>query len=172
MAGKPNIVLIGMCGVGKSTVGVLLAKELAMDFVDTDLLIQSAERRSLQEILDDKGIEIFCRLEQDYILALNTENTIIATGGSVVYSDKAMQHLSVSGLVVHLDLDFESVEKRVVNLYSRGVVMHRNETLKSLYEKRLPLYRKYAQVTIDCAAKTQQEIVTQIIDSVSGLLDK
>ena len=172
MARKSNIVLIGMCGVGKSTVGVLLAKALSMGFVDTDLVIQSAEGRSLQDILDESGVERFCEIEQNYIMALKVANTVIATGGSAVYSEKAMAHLSQSGIVVHLDLNFESVEKRVGNVYGRGVVIHRDETLKSLYEKRQPIYRKYAQVTVDCACKTQQEIVDQVIDSVSGLLDK
>ena len=160
---KTNIVLIGMCGAGKSTIGILLAKALSRNFVDTDVYIQAIEDKSLQQIIDSVGIEKFCKMEQDHILCIDITNAVIATGGSVVYSDIAMEHLAESGVIVHLDLPFDEIERRVTNLYSRGVVMEKGQTLKSLYEQRQPLYKKYAQLTIDCSNKLHEQIVEQII---------
>ena len=152
-----------MCGAGKSTVGVILAKIIGAKFIDTDIIIQSAENKSLQSLIDDAGLENFCQLEEKYILDINTENTVIATGGSVVYSPKAMAHLKSIGQVIHLDLDFETIQKRVTNLYTRGVVMAANQTLNDLFEKRQPLYQKYADLTINCVNQNQQQIAEQII---------
>ena len=165
-----NIVLIGMCGVGKSTVGVLLAKALGRYFLDTDVYIQVLEDKGLQEIIDEQGIEAFCKIERDHLICIDVKNAVVATGGSVVYSPGAMENLTQRGLVVHLDLDYETIEHRVTNLYNRGVVMEAGETLASLYEKRQPLYQKYAQVTIDCSGKSHEQIVEEIIASVEEML--
>lgn len=158
-----NIVLTGMCGAGKSTVGVLLAKTLSCNFLDTDVYIQALEDVSLQEIIDGIGIKAFCEIEEKHILCIDIKNAVIATGGSVVYSPKAMKHLAENGIIIHLDHDFETIERRVTNLYTRGVVMEKGQTLRGLYQERQPLYRKYAQLTIDCSAKNHEQIVDEII---------
>ncbi|HSR12885.1 MAG TPA: shikimate kinase [Thermodesulfobacteriota bacterium] len=158
-----NIVLIGMPGVGKSTIGVLLAKAISRDFLDTDVSIQAKEGRTLQEILDREGREAFCRLEERHILSLDCRSCVIATGGSVVYHPEAMRRLKASGIIVHLELDLPALESRLANLPSRGVVMAPGQTLAQLFEEREPLYRRYSEVTVDCAGRTHEEIVEKII---------
>ncbi len=156
--------LIGMPGVGKSTVGVLLAKALGRYFLDTDVFIQAAIGRSLQEIIDTDGLAAFCRIEEDYATCIDLKNAVIATGGSVVYSEKAMRSLAEHGVIVHLDLPVERIEQRLANLPTRGVVMEKAQTIRSLYDQRQPLYRQYAQITIDCANKTHEQIVVEIAE--------
>lgn len=157
-----NIVLIGMPGVGKSTVGVLLAKALGRYFLDTDVFIQASQGRSLQEIIDTDGLAAFCKIEEDYAACIDLTNAVIATGGSVIYSERAMRSLAEHGVIVHLDLPVDRIEQRLANLPTRGVVMEKGQTIRSLYNQREPLYRKYAQVTIDCTAKTHEQIVAEI----------
>lgn len=159
-----NIVLIGMPGVGKSTVGVLLAKALGRHFLDTDVFIQAVQGRSLQEIIDRDGLAAFCKIEEEYVACIDLTNAVIATGGSVVYSEKAMRHLADRGIVVHLDLPVDTIEERLRNLCTRGVVMEKGQTIRSLYNQRQPLYRKYAQITIDCTDKTHEQIVVEIAE--------
>ena len=163
---KSNIVLIGMCGSGKSTIGVLLAKAMGRNFVDTDVYIQALEDRSLQNIIDEKGLAEFCKMEESHITCIDIKNAVIATGGSVVYSEKAMEFLAQDGIIVHLDLPLEIVEQRVTDLYTRGVVMEKGQSLANLFEKRQPLYKKYTEVTIDCANKRHEQIIEEIIASV------
>ncbi len=163
MKSKSNIVLIGMPGAGKSTVGVLLAKAMGRYFLDTDIYIQAIEGKELQEIIDEKGLHEFCRIEESHIICIDLKNAVIATGGSAVYSEKAMQHLAEDGTIIHLDLPFEEVERRVTNLYTRGVVMEKGQTLAGLYEKRQPLYKKFAEITIDCRDKRHEQIVDEIV---------
>ncbi|MHC4623090.1 MAG: shikimate kinase [Planctomycetota bacterium] len=160
---EKSIVLIGMCGVGKSTIGVLLAKTLGRHFIDTDVQIQAFEGSALQQIIDRVGIDAFCDIEQNYILRLDATNAVIATGGSVVYRPKAMHHLADIGIIVHLDLDYETIEHRVTNLYTRGVVMAPGQTLRTLHQQRQPLYKEYAHLTVDCAGKNHEQIVEEII---------
>lgn len=157
-----NIILIGMPAVGKSTIGVLLAKRLGWSFVDTDLIIQVGESRKLQDILDSHGIEKFCALEQHYVLTVNCEKHVIATGGSVIYGTKAMEHLKSLGTLIHLDLLPHLLEKRLKNLSSRGVVMPKGQGITTLYQQRHPLYVGYADVTIECNRLSVDEIVNQI----------
>jgi shikimate kinase len=161
-----NIVLIGMPGVGKSTVGVLLAKALGRDFLDVDVFIQAAEGRSLQETIDRDGLAEFCKVEEQYNLCIDLPHAVIATGGSAVYSEKAMQQLAAHGVIVHLDLPVDRIEHRIRNLCTRGVVMEKGQTIRSLYAQRQPLYRKYAQLTIDCTDKTHDQIVSEIIGTI------
>lgn len=168
MKGKSNIILIGMCGAGKSTVGVLLAKALGRYFLDTDVYIQAVEDKPLQQIIDEKGLEEFCRIEEGHIICIDLENAVIATGGSVVYSEQAMQHLSGDGFVVHLDLPFDEIQKRVTNLYTRGVVMEKGQTLENLYKNRQKLYEKYAELTVSCSSKTHEQIIEEIVSNLTA----
>lgn len=165
---KTNVVLIGMPGCGKSTCGVIVAKMLLKNFFDTDLLIQNIEGISLQDIIDNKGIEYFEKAEEDAILNLDIKGTVIATGGSVVYSDKAMEHLKSLGVVVFLNLGFEKMEKRISNFKTRGVVMKKGNTLLDMYNERLPLYKKWADITIDCDRETAEDTAQAIYDAVKN----
>jgi shikimate kinase len=155
-----NIILIGMPGAGKSTIGVLLAKALRKPFVDTDLLIQESENRYLQDIIDSDGIDRFLQIEERTILNLNVKNHLIATGGSAVYSEAAISHLK--GKAVYLKLDLEEIEKRIRNIKSRGIALKKGESLSDLYKERIPLYEKYADIVIDCSGKGVEEIVNEI----------
>lgn len=145
---RPNLVLIGMPGVGKSTLGVLAAKELAVPFVDTDLLIQTAHGKRLQEIIREKGLAGFRAIEEAAVCSLAISGTVIATGGSVVYSPKAMEHLRTHGFIVWLDLSLPLLEQRLGDLDARGVVRTPGQTLHALYKERQPLYARYAQVRL------------------------
>lgn len=144
-----NIVLIGMPGVGKSTVGVVLAKVLGYQFIDADLLIQKKMNMVLSEIIKREGTDGFMKIENEVNASIETDRTVIATGGSVVYCEEAMEHLKSIGTVIYLRLSLESLSKRLGNLVGRGVVLKKGQTLEHLYEERTPLYEKYADLTID-----------------------
>ena len=144
-----NIVLIGMPGVGKSTVGVILAKELGYQFVDADLLIQKQEKRLLKDIIAQEGVDGFIAIENKVNASIEAEDTVIATGGSVIYGEEAMLHLKNIATVVYLKLSYKALEKRLGNLKNRGVVLRKGQTLKDLYKERTVLYEKYADITID-----------------------
>ena len=161
-----NIVLIGMPGVGKSTVGVLLAKALGRYFLDTDVFIQAILERSLQEIIDTDGLEAFCKIEEEYVACIDLTNAVIATGGSVVYSEMAMRALTAHGVIVHLDLPVDQIEQRLANLQTRGVVIEPGQTVRSLYDQRQPYYRRYAQITCDCTAKNHDQIITELAEKL------
>lgn len=161
-----NIILIGPPGVGKSTVGVLLAKALSMPFVDTDIVIQAAEGRRLQDILDSEGVEAFQEIEERYILQLSLGRHVIATGGSVVYSEPAMRHLKKMGTVVFLNLPCESLIERIEDLDSRGVVFPSSQSFEEMYQERLPLYHRYADIIVDCKGMSHQEVVSAIVKAI------
>ncbi|MGI6371723.1 MAG: shikimate kinase [Caldicoprobacterales bacterium] len=163
-----NIVLIGMPASGKSTIGVLLAKALGRDFIDTDLLIQAREGALLQDIIMDKGIDEFIRIEEEVITGLDCTNTVIATGGSVVYSHEAMEHLGQKGIIVYLEVDYEEINRRLTNITSRGIVFEEGQNLIDLYNERLPLYQKYADLTIDCRDKDVETLVSLIKDKIQN----
>lgn len=158
-----NIVLIGMPGAGKSTVGVLLAKSMLMDFCDTDLLIQKATGESLCDTINKEGIDSFIRLEEKTITDYEFKNSVIATGGSAVYGAKAMSHLKDNGVIVYLKVSPEELDKRVNNIHTRGIAMKEGTTLAQLYDERAPLYEKYADITIVCDGKTPEECVDLIV---------
>lgn len=165
-----NVILIGMPGVGKSTVGVLLAKQLGYGFIDTDLLIQTGEGRRLQQIIEERGLEGFCDLEADYIGRVSGRRQVIATGGSVVYRPTAMAHLAHLGPVVYLAIDLDRLKARLGNLESRGVVIAPGQRIDDIYARRRPLYQKHADITVDCnglsPARTVRAIETALPPSV------
>lgn len=163
---KQNVVLIGMPGVGKSTVGVILAKVLGYEFVDSDLLIQKAEKRLLREIIAQEGQAGFLKIENRVNASIDMEKTVIATGGSVVYCTEAMEHLKKIGTVVYLKLDYEISKKRLGNLRCRGVVLRKGQTLKDLYDERTPLYEKYADIVVDEKNLNIEETLQKILEKL------
>lgn len=153
MKEKSNIVLLGMPGSGKSTVGVLLAKRLGKEFVDTDLLIQKQEGRLLSEIIEEEGLERFIEIENHVNAAVQAENSVIAPGGSAIYGKEAMEHFKEIGEIVYLKLSYRSVARRLGDLTKRGVVFRPGQSLKALYKERCPLYEKYADYIVECDGK-------------------
>lgn len=164
--GMKNIILIGMSGAGKSTLGVLLAKAMNYDFIDTDLILQTSENRLLQEIIEEDGITAFKAIEERILCDLTAEHSIIATGGSVIYSEKGMRCLEKLGHIVYLHVPYHEIKRRLQNIHSRGIVMEEGQTLDSLYEERESLYRKYGQTVIDVQERTIEETVDIIIKEI------
>jgi shikimate kinase len=162
MAERENVILIGMPGVGKSTIGVLLAKHLGFSFLDTDIFIQSHEGMRLSEIIERVGLADFCDLEEKYILMMACKSHVISPGGSVVYRAVAMDHLKRIGTVVHLDLDPSALSDRLGDLSLRGVVHAPGQTVADLYQERLPLYITYADITVDCADLSPEQTARKI----------
>ncbi len=163
---KDNIVLIGMPGVGKSTVGVILAKVLGYQFVDADLVIQQQEGKLLCEIIEEVGTEGFIEVENRINASLNVTHSIIATGGSVVYGKEAMEHLQSIGRVVYLKVSYETLEKRLADIKGRGVVLKEGQDLKALFEERSPLYEKYADIEISEGTLGVEQTVEKIIENL------
>ncbi len=159
---RTNVILIGMPGSGKSTCGVVAAKLMLKNFFDTDLLIQNIEGASLQDIIDNKGNDYFQEAEEKAILSLDIQGTVIATGGSVVYSQKAMEHLKSLGKIIFLNIDYEHMLSRISNLSTRGVLIKNGETLKDMFDERLPLYEKWADYVINCNDNTVQQTAEAI----------
>jgi shikimate kinase len=162
-----NIVLIGMPGVGKSTVGVLLAKRLGFSFMDTDIYIQSQESKSLQELIRQYGTSGFCDLEARYMTSISVRAHVLATGGSVIYRPKAMQHLKTNGVVIHLDIELDRLKKRLDDLDARGVVIAPGVTLDALFAERQPLYAKYADVILKTDGLTADRVVRKLVAQLS-----
>ena len=160
--------MIGMPGSGKSTVGVILAKATSRDFIDTDVILQTSQGRTLQEIVNRDGYMALRRAEEDVLLNLNCLNHVIATGGSAPYSHAAMIHLKAHGVVVFLEVDLTTLEKRIHNFDSRGLAKRADQSFNDLYQERLPLYRDYADITVQCAHLNQE--VT--CDKIVGLFER
>lgn len=167
---KKNIVLIGMPGAGKSTVGVVLAKILNYEFLDCDLVIQKAYGKTLQAIIDERGPLGFLDVENEVLKGITAEETIISTGGSAVYSDEAMEHLSEIGLVVYLKISYQELLRRLGDLEERGVVMKNGAgmSLADLYEERSPLYEKWAQLTVDAEGATITESARKVVAALNA----
>jgi shikimate kinase len=164
---KPsNIVLIGMPGSGKSTVGIILAKLTSCNFVDTDVLIQTSQRRTLQDIVDTEGYMVLREIEERILLKLDCFDHVIATGGSAVYSHAAMTHLKSNGVVVFLKVELPILESRIHDFATRGLVKRPEQSIEDLFEERFALYTKYADVTIECKDFTQEEVCEDIISSI------
>jgi len=163
---KNNIVLIGMPGVGKSTVGVILAKVLGYQFVDSDLVIQKEEGKLLKEIIAEAGPEGFIEVENRINASLEAVNSVIATGGSVVYGKEAMKHLKEIGTIVYLSLPFDEIDKRLSDIKGRGVVLKNGQTLKDLYEERTLLYEAYADIQINESGLNVEETIEKIVEVI------
>lgn len=161
-----NIVLIGMPGVGKSTAGVVLAKVLGYQFLDADLVIQEEEKRLLHEIIREEGTEGFIEIENRVNAGIQAEQSVIATGGSVVYGKEAMEHLKEIGTIVYLKLPYAILEKRLHNIKGRGVVLKEGQTLQDLYEERVVLYEKYADIIVDETNLNVEETIEKIIEAL------
>ena len=156
-----------MPGAGKSTVGVILAKLTSRDFIDTDVLIQISQGRLLQDIVDTEGYMALRKIEEDILLGLHCGHHVIATGGSAVYSPVAMERLKSSGIVVFLDVDLLTLESRVRDFDTRGLAKRPDQSFSDLFKERIILYRKYADVTINCRGLSQEEVCAQIIKKVA-----
>ena len=159
---KDNIVLIGMPASGKSTAGVILAKVLGKKFIDTDLVIQEREKDLLSEIIKDKGVAGFMKIEEEAILSVDVNNTVIATGGSAVYGEKAMEHLKENGTVVYLKVEKDELFKRLTDIKERGVVLREGENIEEMFDSRSVLYEKYADIIIEERDSTIEETISKI----------
>jgi len=163
---RSNIVLIGMPGAGKSTVGVILAKQTLRDFMDTDVLIQTSQGRTLQEIVDKSGHMALRKIEERVLLGLSLRNHVVATGGSAVYSAAAMAHLKSEGVVIFLHVELPVLKSRIHDIATRGIAKRKDQSFADLFNERFVLYRKYADVTVDCDKMTQEEVCAQIMKEV------
>lgn len=159
-----NIILIGMPGSGKSTVGVVLAKKLGLRFVDSDLVIQEESGKLLHQLIEELGEEGFLALENKINARIQTKEAVIATGGSAVYGKEAMSHFKRLGIVIYLMLPYEELKERLGDLHERGVVIKEGTTLRDLYEERSPLYEKYADIVIDCSDKDIRRVMEEIAE--------
>lgn len=164
-----NIILIGMPGAGKSTVGVVLAKKLGYAFMDADLVIQGREGKLLHEIIAEQGVEGFWRVEEEVNESIRTDRTVIATGGSAVYGERAMAHYKEIGKIVYLSLPLADIRERLGDLDERGVTLRAGQDLTALYEERLPFYEKYADITVACEGLSIREIVEKIVGDYSAV---
>lgn len=168
MVNKMNLVLIGMPGSGKSSVGVILAKTLAMDFVDTDILIQNKESRTLQEIINNEGHMILREIEERTLLDIHCNNHVIATGGSAAYSSLAMQHLSTLGHIIFLKTSLETLRSRIDNYETRGLAKKPDQSFKELFEERQHLYKKYADFELETSNLTQDQVCSKICSLIGN----
>ena len=166
---KNNIILIGMPGVGKSTIGVILAKIIGYHFLDSDLVIQEREERLLHEIISQEGLDGFLKIENDVNASINVERTIIATGGSAIYGKEAMEHFKEIGTVVYLKADYKTIRRRLGNLERRGVALKPGQTLKDLFDERTVLYEKYADVTVDEQGLGTEETIGAVLRALELL---
>lgn len=167
-AKKSNIVLIGMPGAGKSSVGVVLAKALHLNFLDVDLVIQGLTDKTLSELLDDRGVEEFLKLEGDICGGIDVKRHVIATGGSAIYDSDGMKHLHDIGVVVHLDLLYEELERRLGSLVERGVAMKQGQTLQDLYAERNPLYQSWCDIRLDVSGQDIHQTVGHLREALSA----
>lgn len=163
---KKNIIFIGMPAVGKSTVGVVIAKRLGMRFVDTDLLIQEQEGKLLHEIIAEAGEDGFLKIENEVNRNIDAENSVIAPGGSVVYSEEAMRHFKEIGTVVYLKVSYETIQNRIRNPQKRGVVLREGQSLRELYEERVRLFEKYADITVSEEHLSIEETIENILSVI------
>jgi len=169
---KDNIALIGMPAVGKSTVGVLLAKKKGFAFQDTDILIQTREKMTLAQIIEAKGLQAFLDIEAGHLNSLDCAGQIIATGGSVIYREEAMAHLAEIATIVYLAVDLPILMTRLSDLVNRGVAIDPGRGVDDLYKERTPLYDKFCDVKIDCGQMSPDQVVTAVFQAVQGEQDQ
>ena len=168
---KDNIVLIGMPGAGKSTIGVILAKVLGYQFIDADLIIQEKEGRLLHEIISSEGLDGFIKIENEVNQSIQTKHSVIATGGSVIYGEEAMNHLRTIGTVIYLKISYREISKRLGNIMQRGVVLKAGQDLAGLYEERCPLYELYADIVNDCENMDIESTMETIVERVRTIIE-
>ena len=168
MNSQINLILIGMPGSGKSTIGRLLAQKLAWPFVDTDNVIKEQQQRPLQDILDTEGVGSFIRKEAQAVLSLDLNHSVIATGGSVVLDRQAMRHLQAIGRIVYLDVPLLKIERRLWNIKTRGIVIKKNQSIRDIYHIRKPLYEKYADLVQPAAGRSASQIADEIYEWFIG----
>ena len=156
---RTNLVLIGMPASGKSSVGVILAKLIGYDFIDTDILIQRSEKKRLAEIIRDVGVDGFLEVEARVNGSVEADHCVIATGGSAVYSEEAMRHLKKIGHIMYLKVDYETIRKRLGNIRQRGVALREGQTLRDLYDERVVLYEKYADTVVEEKGEVEDVVV-------------
>ena len=170
MVRRKNLILIGMPGSGKSTVGVILAKAMTRPYLDSDILIQLKENRSLQDIVDEDGYMVLRDIEEQVLLDINCENHVIATGGSAAYSSKAMEHLKQNGVVIFLNATLETLKSRIHNYETRGLAKRADQSFADLFQERLELYTKYADLVIDSNNRSQEQVCDDIHEQLQLLL--
>ena len=163
-----NIILIGMPGAGKSTLGVLLARAMNYRFMDTDLLIQEREGKLLCEIIAEEGMQRFLEIEGEVNAGIEAERTVIAPGGSAIYSEKAMEHFSRIGIIVYLHVPVTELQKRLGDLKRRGVVLKEGQTLEMLYEERRVYYERYARITVDVTQNDIGEVLGEMVEKLKA----
>ena len=163
---KKNIILIGMPGAGKSTVGVILAKRIGFHFIDTDLIIQAQEKCRLQQIIDAHGLQNFRKIEEQMLLNLQVEHSIIATGGSVVYSEKGLKALGRTGPLIYIQVSLTALQKRIADMGQRGLVMSKGQTFEQLYQERTPLYEKFSELTISGEGVNAEQVAAKIEEDI------
>ena len=159
-----NVILVGMPSCGKSTIGVVLAKTMNKGFVDTDLLIQQKEGKTLQDIINEHGNEYFHQVEEQVLLDTDVRNFVVATGGSAIYFDDAMEHFKENGKIVYIKVSLETILERLNNIKTRGVTLGKGQTIEDLYRQRIPLYEKHADIVIEAEHLTIEEVVEKIIE--------
>lgn len=166
---KQNIIFIGMPAVGKSTIGIAVAKRLGFQFVDTDLLIQRRHRRLLREIIADVGEEEFLKIENQVNRNIRVKNAVIAPGGSIIYCEEAMRHLKKIGVVVYLKASFQTIKKRIRNPRRRGVILRKGQTFRNLYDERIKLFEKYADITVCEDGCLIEETVENVLEGLENI---
>lgn len=169
---KTNITLIGMPGAGKSTTGIILAKNLSLGFLDTDILIQINRQKPLQKIMDERGYLYLREIEEDEIMKINIDGCVISTGGSAAYSERAMNHLRSISTVIFLEVSFEELTRRIKNFDSRGIAKSADQTFEDLFNERQILYKKYAHITINAENGSQDDVANLIEKQVNLLLQE
>lgn len=163
-----NLVFIGMPAVGKSTVGIVVAKRLGMGFVDTDLLIQDQEKKLLREIIAEAGLDGFLKIENQVNAGVNVRNSVISPGGSVIYCADAMEHYKKIGTVVYLKASYQTIKRRIRNPKKRGVVLREGQSLRDLYEERVPYFEKYADITVRVDGNRIEDTIKNVLDEVNN----
>ena len=165
-----NIIFIGMPAVGKSTVGVVVAKRLGYEFIDTDLLIQKQEKRLLREIIEQEGIDNFLKIENQVHREVSAEQAVISPGGSAVYCEEAMQHFKETGIIVYLHASFDIINSRLKNAKKRGVTLREGQTLKDLYDERVVLFEKYADITVSEDGLELEETIDKVLEALENVI--